>query len=71
MTKMTMRPARASRGSDAAPGSELLLVSHELALQRVHVLRRLLTGGISRETLHRILPEWTELIDETAASLDR
>lgn len=71
MTKMTTRPVRASRGADAAADAELLPVAHELALQRGHVIGRLLAGGISRETLHRILPEWTALIDETAASLGR
>lgn len=38
-------------------------------MHRTDVIRRLLVGGISANTLQRILPEWTELIDATVAAL--
>lgn len=40
-------------------------------MHRTDVIRRLLVGGISASTLQRILPEWTELIDETVATLPK
>lgn len=67
MDQMTWRRGTSGDGVAERPRPDVL---EGVEIRREQVVRRLLTGGISAQTLRRILPEWSQLIDDVVASIE-
>jgi hypothetical protein len=70
MTQMATRRDATPTGDPTPLRHDHIRRNDPVELHREDVVARLLAGGISPATLHRILPEWRGLIDAVAARLE-